>query len=236
MSAPQLAENLARVRARVAAVAAEAGRDPAGVTLIAVSKTHPVETVAAAAALGLTDFGENRVEEAAGKMRALPSVRWHMVGHVQGRKAREVIEAGFALVHSLDSLKLAERLSRFAVEAGRVQPILFECNVSGEASKSGFAAYDAAGWPALIAVFAAVAALPGVRGRGLMTMAPLGTDHASARPYFRRLRELRDAARSALPSAEWAELSMGMTDDFEGALREGATLIRVGRAIFGERA
>ncbi|MGQ0603240.1 MAG: YggS family pyridoxal phosphate-dependent enzyme [Anaerolineales bacterium] len=233
-----LAQNLANIQSRIRTAAGRAGRDPAEVTLIAVSKTHPAETVAAAVSLGLTDFGENRVEEAAAKIQHLTSlsVKWHMIGHVQSRKARDVVNAGFTLVHSVDSRKLAERLSRFAAEAGRVQPILLECNVSGEASKSGFAAFDPATWPALLNAFGVIVALPGVRVRGLMTMAPLGADHDSARPCFRRLRELRDAARAAIPTAEWAELSMGMTDDFEGAIAEGATLVRVGRAIFGERA
>jgi pyridoxal phosphate enzyme (YggS family) len=230
-----LAENVTRIKARITGAAERAGRDPATVTLIAVSKTHPAETVAAAAALGLRDFGENRIEEAAPKVAALSDLRWHMIGHVQSRKAREVAQTGFVLVHSVESLKLAERLSRFASETGRVQPILLECNVSGEANKSGFEAHDPELWPALLETFGAIAALPGVTVRGLMTMAPLGTDHETARPIFRRLWELRAAAHAALPQVEWAELSMGMTDDFEGAIAEGATLVRVGRAIFGER-
>jgi hypothetical protein len=234
--ARQLAENITRVRARIAEAAERAGRDPADVTLIAVSKSQPAEVVAQAAALGLSDFGENRIEEATAKKQNLSGLRWHMIGHVQSRKAREVVQADFALVHSVDSLKLAERLSRFAIEAERVQPILLECNVSGEESKSGFTADDPAAWSALLDSFATIAALPGIRVRGLMMMAPLGADHESARPIFRRLRELRDAAQAAIPTTDWAALSMGMTDDFEGAIVEGATLVRVGRAIFGERA
>jgi pyridoxal phosphate enzyme (YggS family) len=236
-----LAENVAAIRRRIAEAAERAGRDPASVMVVAVTKTHPPEIIRAAVECGLSDFGENRVEEALPKMAQLPDLRWHMIGHVQSRKAKEVARAGFVLVHSVDSLRLAERLSRFAQEAGRVQDALLECNVSGEASKSGFSAQDPAVWPALLDEFGKIVSLPGLRVRGLMTMAPLGTDHATARPFFRRLRELRDAARerAALerwPQSDWAALSMGMTDDFEGAIAEGATLVRIGRAIFGERA
>jgi pyridoxal phosphate enzyme (YggS family) len=236
-----LAENVAALRRRITEAAERAGRDPTAVTLVAVSKTHPPATIRAAADCGLSDFGENRVEEALPKLAELPVLRWHMVGHVQSRKAKDVAQAGFALVHSVDTLKLAERLSRFAVEVGRVQDVLLECNVSGEASKAGFGAHDPAAWPALLDEFGKVVALPGLRVRGLMTMAPLDTDHVTARPYFRRLRELRDAARERAAherwlQTDWAALSMGMTDDFEGAIAEGATLVRIGRAIFGERA
>lgn len=236
-----VADRLAVVQAQIARAAERAGRPAGEVRLVAVSKTFPAETVLEACRAGQTDFGENRIEEAAPKMAAVRAawptgeVGWHMVGHVQGRKARDVIAAGFALVHSVDTFKLAERLSRLAVEAGRRQPILLECNVSGEASKAGFPAYAPQDWPTRLEEFGHILALPGVRVRGLMTMAPLGTDHGSARPFFARLRALRDAARERWPQGEWVELSMGMTDDFEGAIAEGATLVRVGRAVFGER-
>jgi PLP dependent protein len=194
--------------------------------------------VAEAASAGLVDFGENRVEEAAPKMAAVPApgLRWHMIGHVQSRRAKDVVQARFALVHSVDSARLAERLGRQAVEARRVQPILLECNVSGEASKEGFAAQTVADWAARLPEFAAVLALPGVRVQGLMTMAPLGPEPEAARPVFRRLRELRDYLRINLPQGDWRELSMGMTDDYEPAIAEGSTLVRIGRAIFGQRA
>jgi pyridoxal phosphate enzyme (YggS family) len=205
---------------------------------VAVSKTHAADVVRAAAECGLTDFGENRLEEAAPKIQAVgrPGLRWHMIGHVQGRRARDVVAAGFALIHSVDSVKLAEKLSRLALEAGRVQPVLLECNVSGEASKSGFTAHDPGSWNSRLDEFGRIAALPGLEVRGLMTMAPLGTDHETARPFFARLRAMRDAARARGLAAGWAELSMGMTDDYEGAIAEGATLLRIGRALFGERA
>jgi PLP dependent protein len=233
-----LAANIAELQNRIALAAQRAGRNPAEITLVAVSKTHGPEKVVEAAAAGLRDFGENRVEEAAPKMTAVPvpGLRWHMIGHIQSRKAKEVIQAGFALVHSVDSVKLAERLSRLALEAGEVQPILLECNISGETAKEGFVAQAEADWAARLPELAAVLALPGVQVRGLMTMAPVVTEPEAARPVFRRLRELQDYLRINLPQGDWRELSMGMTDDFEPAIAEGSTLVRVGRAIFGQRA
>lgn len=231
------AGRLAAVRGRIAAAAALAGRAETDITLIAVSKTQPWSSIAASAALGQRDFGENRIEEVVGKL-AQPGARdllWHMIGHVQSRKAGDVAGAGFALVHSIDTLKLAERISRAAEAMGRCQPVLFECNVSGEASKSGFMADDAGAWPALIDGWAAALTLPGIDVRGLMTMAPWGTDDDSARPVFDRLRRLCETARARLGVA-WPILSMGMTDDYVGAVREGATHVRVGRALFGDRA
>lgn len=239
-----LSENVARVQERLAAAARRAGRDPADITLVAVTKAFPARVVEAAAQVGLRDFGENRVGEAVLKMRSVArgDLRWHMIGHVQSRKARDVAQAGggfegrgFVLVHSVDSLRLAERLSRFAREAGRVQPVLLECNVSGEATKAGFAAHEPARWEALLAEAGKILELPGVRVRGLMTIAPIVSHPEAARPYFRRLRELRDYLRQHLPHGDWDDLSMGMTDDFEVALAEGATLVRIGRALFGER-
>lgn len=235
----RLAGNLAAVHARIAAAAHSAGRDPGSITLVAVSKTQPASLVAAAAQAGQVDFGENRVEEALPKRQALssaPSMHWHMIGHVQSRKARAVAEAGFALVHSVDSLKLAERLSRYAAAAGRRQAVLLECNVSGEASKAGFPVAVAGQWAGWLSEVDALLGLPGLEVRGLMTMAPMVAHPDQARPCFRRLRELRDYLAAQRPAADWRELSMGMTDDFEAAIAEGATLVRIGRAIFGERA
>ena len=234
-----LAENIAGVQARVAAAARQAGRDPADVTLVAVSKTHAAEQVAAAAACGLKLFGENRLEEALPKMQALadrPGLVWHMLGHLQSRKARDAALAGFGLIHSVDTVKLAQRLSRSAAEAGRRLDVLLECNVSGELSKAGFRADDPAQWETLLLELERVAALPGLSVRGLMTMAPIVVQPAQARPYFARLRSLRDFLARRGPGDAWQELSMGMTDDFEAAIAEGATLVRIGRAIFGERA
>lgn len=242
-----LAERLADVRARIAQACQHARRSPDSVTLIAVSKTHPPDVILAAAAQGQIHFGENRAEEAAHK---IPVVRqqsgptaarlvWHMIGHVQSRKAREVA-AIFDTIHSLDGFKLAERLSRFAAEAGRRPlPVLLEMNVSGEASKEGFAA---AGWresrtlrESLWEDIRRMIELPGLRIDGLMTMAPIADDPEQVRPVFTALRELRDALAAEFPAADWRNLSMGMTDDYPVAIEEGATMVRIGRAIFGSR-
>lgn len=223
-----LKENIERVRERIAAAESRAGRS-GQVALIAVSKTHSSESVAAAYRAGLTRFGENRVEEARPKaelLRDLP-VEWHMIGHLQSRKAGEVFP-WVSLVHSVDSIKLAGRLSRAAAEQ-RTLPILLQVNVSGETSKEGFAPEEV---PAAAAI---IAALPGLRIDGLMTMAPIVDDPEDARPVFRALRGLRADLARQFPQITWTHLSMGMTDDFEVAIEEGATLVRVGRAIFGER-
>lgn len=228
--------NLERVRERIAAAARRGGRDAAAVRLIAVTKTRSVETVRAIRELGVVDIGENRVEEAVPKIEALAGsgIVWHMIGHVQSRKARPVAEC-FDVVHSLDGLKLARRLNGFAGERGRTLPVLLECNVSGEASKEGWPAGDPARWDALRPEIEAVLACPHLRVRGLMTMAPIVADPEQARPFFVRLRRLRDFLAGQFPSTGWSELSMGMTDDFEVAVEEGATMVRVGRALFGDR-
>jgi PLP dependent protein len=237
-----LAENLARVQERMAAAAHRAGRDPQSVTLVAVTKTHPIEVIREALSLGATNIGENRVEEALPKIEALSAVEpapvWHMIGHIQSRKAREVASC-FDWAHSVDSAHLAQRLSRAAGEHGRTLPVFIECNVSGEASKSGLAADrvldDPAQAEALRAEIEPMLALPHIQIRGLMTIAPLVEAPEQARPVFQQLRRLRDYLAGLYPQADWAGLSMGMTDDFEVAIEEGATCIRVGRAIFGER-
>jgi PLP dependent protein len=234
----ELVGRLAGVRKRIQLAAERAGRGPASIRLVAVSKTQSAQSVAALAAAGQVDFGENRIEEAGPKMLGLQSdtrLRWHMIGHVQGRKARDVAHAGFALVHSVDSLRLAERLSRLAQEASRRQAVLLECNVSGEANKAGFRASEPGNWSALRPEFEQIAALPGLDVRGLMTMAPQVPQAEMARRFFQRLAGLRDFLVLRVPGHSWPELSMGMTDDFEVAIEAGATLVRIGRAIFGER-
>ncbi len=229
-----LRENLARVRECIANAAARAGRDAAGVTLVAVSKTHPVETLLAAYELGVRHFGENRVEEASTKLPAFrqaiddPAVVFHMIGHLQSRKAEDAV-ALFDRVHSVDSIKLAQPLSRFTT---RPLPILLEVNVSGEESKYGF---DGARRDELFGAVEAIVQLPNLRLDGLMTMAPIVDDPQRARPVFRALRELRDEIESRYPILKLPQLSMGMTDDYAVAIEEGATLVRIGRAIFGER-
>ncbi len=234
------------VRARMAAALARAGRAADDAQLIAVTKTIPAERLLAAAALGLTTFGENRVQEARDKRerlaelaasdphvaRLLAGVRWELIGHLQTNKAARALEL-FARIQSVDSLRLAEALSARAVALGRTLPILLEVNIGEEESKTGFApgreTLDAA---------RAIAALPGLRPEGLMTVAPIVERAELARPYFRRLRELRDRIRDEVSqgaASAWRELSMGMSDDFEVAIEEGATSIRVGRSLFGAR-
>jgi pyridoxal phosphate enzyme (YggS family) len=231
-----LQDSLRSVQERIRAAAGRAGRDPAEITLVAVSKTQSPATVRAAYDLGLAHFGENRVAEAETKVGALPDdITWHMIGHIQSRKARQV-RSIFQVVHSVDSVKLARRLDRLAREADPPLPVLLECNVSGEESKYGFGAshwqQDSSQHDALWAAVEEIIALPHLEVRGLMTMAPIVAEPDHARPVFVALRRLRDALASAYPQCDWRWLSMGMTDDFEVAIEEGATHIRVGRAIF----
>lgn len=231
-----IAANLETVQSQMRAACQRAGRDLETVRLIAVSKTMPLDQIQSAHACGLQHFGENRVEEAREKMIQFPQVHWHMIGHIQSRKAREVMELGFSLIHSVDSSKLAARLNNFAHQP---QPILLEMNVSGETSKSGF---QAANWAqdqvlraTLWAEIKAISQLAHLEIQGLMTMAPYEADPQTTRPVFQALVALREALQNDFPALSWRELSMGMTNDFEVAIEEGATLIRVGRAIFGER-
>lgn len=240
-----LAEAIARVKDRMAAAARRAGRNPAEITLVAVTKTFPVETLLQAYQLGLRDLGENRVEEA---QKKIPDFRFqisnfhlppstfdfspsnpcfHMVGHLQSRKAREAVTL-FDMIHSVDSIKLAQKLNRLCVEAGRVLPILLECNVSGEEDKYGFKLLADADVEAILS-------LPGVRVAGLMTMAPIVDDPPQTRPVFAALRRMAEQLSARFGAEHFKHLSMGMTDDFEVAIEEGATMVRIGRALFGER-
>ena len=196
--------------------------------MLAVSKGRAPASVSAMAELGQTLFGENRVQEAKAKIGLCPGrLRWHMIGHLQTNKARDAV-ALFELIHSVDSAKLAGELNKWAGPAGKTQPILLEINVSGEASKSGLKPGD------LAATLEQIKALPRIEIRGLMTMAPFAEDPEKARPHFRRLRELRDEVENRF-GGQLPELSMGMSHDFEVAVEEGATLVRIGTAIFGER-
>jgi PLP dependent protein len=232
-----IGDRLAQVHERIGRAAERAGRQAGDVELVAVSKGHSPGLVRAAAEAGQQVFGENRIEEATPKMLALSGlpIAWDMIGHVQSRKAAGVIEAGMRLIHSVDSLKLARRLSRLAQQAGRRQRALLEFNVSGEAAKSGFVAHAPELWEAVLPDIAEIGALPGLAIEGCMTMAPIVPHPDAARVYFARLRDLRDYLAAHVPGASWGTLSMGMTDDFEAAIAEGATVVRVGRAIFGER-
>ena len=230
INAEQLAENIARVRTRIVQAAQKAGRDPAEITLVAVSKTKPVELVEMAYNLGITNFGENRVQEALPKVEHFhpQDMRWHLIGHLQSNKAGKVV-GPFSCIHSVDSLHLAQVLSRHAQEEGKQLAILLQVNVAGEASKEGLAPPD------VHIVARQIAALPALRIEGLMTVAPLVQDTEEVRPIFRELRALRDRLREEISAGTWTQLSMGMTDDYTVAIEEGATLVRVGRAIFGQR-
>lgn len=223
-----LEEALERVRARIEQSCRRAGRPVDSVTLVAVTKTVPPDVVRAILAHGQAVFGENRVQEALGKREAVgPGARWHLVGRLQQNKARHAAGA-FELIHSVDGLELGRELDKRAASAGTVQPVLVQVNVAGEPTKGGALPHDV---PALLA---GLAALRNLDLRGLMAIPPPAEEPEDARPWFVRLRQLRDESATRLPRP-FPELSMGMTDDFEVAIEEGATLVRVGRALFGDR-
>jgi pyridoxal phosphate enzyme (YggS family) len=228
IDAATIETNLERVRARIWAAASKAGRDPAGVTLVAVSKTFPIDVIEDAIRAGVTDLGENRAQELKEKAAVLGQpVRWHFIGPLQTNKARQVVGPAH-LIHSVDRLGLAVEIAKRARSLGRVQDVLIEVNSSGEATKHGVE-------PARAAPLAVeVAGLDGLKVAGLMCMAPFSNDPEDSRPYYRELADLREVVQAKLPAA--TELSMGMTRDFEVAIEEGATLVRIGEAIFGPRA
>jgi pyridoxal phosphate enzyme (YggS family) len=237
LSAENISRNLELVRSRIAQAARQAGRDPQEIRLVVVTKTHPVPVIQSLISAGVECIGESYVEEALPKIKALtahPGIQWHMVGHVQSRKARQVCE-NFQFLHSLDSLKLAVHLNRFAAELGRRLAVLLECNVSGEESKFGWPAWEESRWPELNNPIAQVLSLPNLEVRGLMTIAPLSDDPGQARPFFRRLCKLQAFLSDEFPQADWKELSMGMSADFEAAIQEGATMVRIGQAVLGPR-
>jgi pyridoxal phosphate enzyme (YggS family) len=229
----ELRERLAEVRRRIEQSAQRVGRDATEIKLIAVSKTHPPETLRRAIEAGVEDLGENRVQEADGKISELgrDAARWHLIGHLQANKARRAV-ALFDVIHSLDSISLARRLDHLCEEAGRdVLPVLIQVELGNETSKSGVSEKDL---PQLIE---SVNECRRLRLTGLMTLPPFYVDTERVRPFFRRLREMRDALRAReVFGALRGELSMGMSHDYEVAIEEGATLVRVGTAIFGERA
>ena len=232
-----IADNFLRVMDDIQQAALAAGRDPDSVRLVVVTKGHPIQAVQEAIRAGARWLGENYVEEALPKIAAqagVVGVEWHMIGHVQSRKAQSVSQS-FTMLHSLDSLKLARRLDRFASEHGRVLPVLLECNVSGEESKHGWAAWDEPRWEALLPELAEIIALAHLQVRGLMTMAPYHEEAEHSRPFFQRLQRLSGYLAGCLPAANWTELSMGMSGDYQVAIQEGATILRIGTAIMGLR-
>jgi PLP dependent protein len=237
MNPDEIKSNYLRVLERVENTARRAGRDPKRVRLIVVTKTHTTAVVQAVISAGAAYLGENYADEAAEKITAVgnhPNVEWHMIGHVQSRKARLVCEH-FQYLHSLDRLKLAKGLHRCLEPEKRRLPVLLECNTSGEETKHGWPAWDEDRWPELVEPLAEVLAFPTLQVRGLMTMAPFYDDPELARPFFARLRRLAEYLQGQFPQACFEELSMGMSGDFEAAIEEGATWIRIGSAILGER-
>jgi pyridoxal phosphate enzyme (YggS family) len=230
-----IAENIAEVRQRIAAAAHRAGRDPEKIVLMAVSKTFPPERIREAYNAGLRIFGENRVQEFSGKaaaLRDLHEAEWHMIGHLQSNKAAAAAEA-FAAIDSLDSLKLAEKLNASAARLGKKLGVLIEINVGDETAKSGLSSDS----DEVEELLSAAPRLERLEFRGLMTVPPFAEDAREVRPYFRKLRVLRDQlAAQHFPAVFMDVLSMGMSHDFEVAIEEGSTSVRVGTAIFGQRA
>jgi PLP dependent protein len=229
-----VAENIAQIHKRIAAAAGRTNRSPAEITLMGVSKTFPVASICEAYAAGLRVFGENRVQEFAEKaptVRDLPDAKWHLIGHLQTNKSGRAVEL-FDAVDSVDSVRMAEKLDGVAQSSGKTLEVLIEVNVGGEAAKSGVAPDS----DQLEQILQGASRWGNLKIRGLMTVPPYSEDPEGSRPYFRQLREMRDRlAARALTGVGMETLSMGMSHDFEVAIEEGATCVRVGTAIFGAR-
>ncbi len=226
-----IAQRLDVILKRIASKASACGRNADEIKLVAVSKTKPAEDIRQAATAGARIFGENYIQEARQKIEALYDldVKWHFIGHLQTNKAKYAVRL-FDLIHSVDSLKLAKTLNKEAAKIGKRQPVLVQVNISGEETKSGVAPDH------VMELLQEIANLENISVQGLMTMPPFFDDPAKARPYFRQLRRLaRQVDQARIPGINMAELSMGMTGDFEAAIEEGATLVRIGTAIFGRR-
>lgn len=222
------ADNLPLIQSRIAAACARAGRDPSSVTLMAVTKGMPPEAVREAADLGLSLFGENKVQEARAKIPLCPGrLRWHLIGHLQSNKCRDAVHF-FEMIHSVDSLALAGEINKWADKQAKTMPVLLEVNLAGESTKFGYTREQ------VLAELMAINALPKLEIHGLMTIAPWSPDPEKARPIFRQLRELKSECEAKL-GAPLPHLSMGMSGDFEAAIEEGATIVRVGTSLFGPR-
>ncbi|MBI5576547.1 MAG: YggS family pyridoxal phosphate-dependent enzyme [Deltaproteobacteria bacterium] len=222
-------ERVEAVLERIARAASRSGRSPESVRLVAVSKTQPVERIAEAYEAGLTVFGENYVQEAEEKIRVFPEAEWHFIGKLQGNKVKKAVSL-FGWIQTVDSNRALSEISRRCEEAGKTMPVLIEVNLGGEESKGGVSPVE------LPFLLASAAGLPGIHVRGLMAIPPLTDDPGESRPRFVRLRELRDRyASNCGMEGERMELSMGMSNDFEAAIEEGATMVRIGTAIFGIR-
>ncbi len=225
-----VAENFKAVQDRIVAAAQRAGRDPSSVRLVTVTKTVDHDRIREAIAAGAAILGENRVQDAKEKIEALGKIAsWHLIGHLQTNKSKYAVKL-FDLIHSVDNLELAKEIDKQAAKAGKVQDVLIEVSIAGEAAKAGVSIGDT------VRLVGEAAGLKYIRVLGLMTMPPLSNDPEDARPYFRKLRDLADAVRKeGIAGISMNELSMGMSGDFEVAIEEGATLVRVGTAIFGAR-
>jgi hypothetical protein len=232
-----IVKNYRRVLDRIVLATEKAGRSLDSVRLVVVTKGHPLEKIEAVVSAGARMLGENYVEEAIVKIDAcssLPGLEWRMIGHLQSRKARQACEH-FTYLDTLDSLKLARRVNQYAIETGRLLPVLLECNVSGETSKYGWPAWDENKWGSLADQISEIVELKSIKITGLMTMPPYFDESEQVRPFFQRLRRLGDYLKVQFPQVDWRELSMGMSGDFEIAIQEGATMVRVGTAIMGPR-
>jgi len=233
----EIQRNLDDLYERMAQAAERSGRAKEDIKLVAVTKMMPLETVRAGIEAGLNIFGENYAEQAAEKIIALKNeelVEWHMIGHIQSRKA-ETVCRHFDMVHSLDRLKIARHLNKNAGLLGKVMPVLIEVNLSGEQSKYGFEASDPSTWESLAAVFEEISCLENLEIRGLMTMPPFFDDPEKTRLIYRKLKRFQTYLMERIPNVSWQELSIGTSFDFEVAIEEGATMVRVGTEIFGSR-
>jgi PLP dependent protein len=229
--------NLDQVEACIARAVAKAGRERLDIIIVAVTKLLPLKMVEAGIAAGLRSFGENYPEQAVEKIAAFKEntdVTWHMIGHIQSRKASLVCE-NFDWVHAVDRIRIARYLDRYSREAERIMPALIEVNLSGEESKFGWKAWDEDSWPELIPQFAEISQLRNIQIHGLMSMPPYFDDPELTRPYYQRLRRLQTFLREQLPDMIWDQLSIGTSFDFEVAIEEGATMVRLGTTIFGSR-
>jgi PLP dependent protein len=223
-----LAANLETIRLRIKAACDRSDREPNSLTLLAVTKTQPSEVVNAAAELGLLVFGENKVQEAKAKIPLCSGkLRWHFIGHLQSNKCRDAVQL-FQMIQGVDSLSLAREINKRAEEAAKTMPVLLEVNLAGEASKFGYQPQ------ALLAELSQINSLPRIEVQGLMTVPPWASDAENSRPHFLRLRELKMECEQIL-GAPLPHLSMGMSGDFEVAIEEGATMVRIGTALFGQR-
>lgn len=237
LTTDEIKSNYLDILQRIKSAACSVGRNPNDIKLVVVSKEKSRKIIQNAIEAGIHIFGENYADEAVPKIRSITNTQelhWHMIGHIQSRKARLVIEY-FDYVHSLDSVKLANKLNSYAQEYMKIMPVLIEFNVGGEASKFGFPAWNIEHWGELLPSVEQILKLPGLHIEGLMTVPPYFTDPEKSRSYFHTLRELQEYLQDEFPQASWRELSMGMSADFEIAIEEGATWVRIGQAILGRR-